>query len=266
MDATPSSPRLSQASIIEFSPPEALQRGGTGVRLPVERLFAHPALAAFVRDSAATELLARLPKAGQSSVFHLSADGGFVERVKPTPEVRQLTQGVLHQRSWDRQEVKGCGVGGAASASPSDLSSPPPPPPQPHDFSVLSFNLLADMLCTCEMYPSIDTSTLDWAARLPLIQKEIAFRSPDLLCLQERHTPAPPCTPLHPLRPLAPIAPPRTPCNPPLSACRSCKVPPRVRACLLPTTITRCCGGGSTSTATMAGSGSSSSSSSSRLR
>jgi len=176
---------LLQASIIEFSPPEALQRGGTGVRLPVERLFAHPALAAFVRDSAASELLARLPKAGQSSVFHLSADGGFVERVKPTPEVRQLTQGVLHQRSWDRQEVKGCGVGGAASASPSDLSSPPPPPPQPHDFSVLSFNLLADMLCTCEMYPSIDTSTLDWAARLPLIQKEIAFRSPDLLCLQE---------------------------------------------------------------------------------
>ena len=201
LDATPSSPRLSQASIIEFSPPEALQRGGTGVRLPVERLFAHPALAAFVRDSTAPELLARLPKAGQSSVFHLSADGGFVERVKPTPEVRQLTQGVLHQRSWDRQEVKGCGVGGAASASPSDLSSPPPPPPQPHDFSVLSFNLLADMLCTCEMYPSIDTSTLDWAARLPLIQKEIVFRSPDLLCLQERHTPAPPCTPLHPLAP-----------------------------------------------------------------
>ena len=193
----------------------------------MDSLFAHPALTDFVRDSAASDLLARLPKAGQSSVFHLSADGGFVERVKPTPEVRQLTQGVLHQRSWnERQEVKGCGVGGA-SASASELSSPPPPPPQPHDFSVLSFNLLADMLCTCEMYPTIESSTLDWAARLPLIQKELAFRSPDLLCLQERRPLAPPsppcapCAPLHLLRPLAPpcaplrpLAPPCTPLHP----------------------------------------------------
>jgi hypothetical protein len=65
------------------------------------------------------------------------------------------------------------------------------------------------MLCTCEMYPTIDSSTLDWAARLTLIQKELAFRSPDLLCLQERRTP------LHPLAPpLHPLAPPCTSCTP----------------------------------------------------
>ena len=164
-----------------------------------------------MRDASAAELVARLPKPGQSAVFHLSADGGFVERLKPTPEVRQLTQGVLHQRSWSEgQQVKGCGVGGA-SASSSEPASPPPPPPPPHDFSVLSFNLLADMLCTCEMYPTIDPSALDWSARLTLIQKELAFRSPDLLCLQERRPPGNPhATPVQ-----SPCNTPRTPCTTP---------------------------------------------------
>jgi len=110
-------------------------------------------LRAQVQNLARTEaeLRAILPVKDESSLVRLSDDGLFLERLVPTPEVRQL----FPERS--------------------DTA----------DFSVLSFNLLAEMLTTLEQFPAIEQSVLAWTYRRELIRKEIAYHSPSILCLQE---------------------------------------------------------------------------------
>ena len=204
-----------QRSIVEHSPAASLKRGGVGLRLPIEHVLGHPAVAELAREAPGgrAELLAGLPRRGathhtaSSAVLQLSEDEQFVERLTPTPEVRQLVSASArgrHQGSWSGGVV--AGVGGAVSGASSDAAEaaaaadaggqppqppqPPPPPPPPSsssssDFSVMTFNLLADMLCTCEMYPAVATEVLSWKNRRDLIERELAFHSPDILCLQE---------------------------------------------------------------------------------
>ena len=49
----------------------------------------------------------------------------------------------------------------------------------------MTYNLLADMLCTCEQFSSIAVEHLDWSNRQPLIESEVKFHRPDILCVQE---------------------------------------------------------------------------------
>lgn len=140
-----------QAALSAHSPPEALVAGGLGVRCPVESIVLHaevepllsasPATASLVQAlrqqqaapaddpsaAAAGALIRRklaelLPRAGESELVRLSADSRFVERLKRTPEVRQL--------------VAAPGVAPGAAAADG------------FSFSVLQYNVLADMLCT----------------------------------------------------------------------------------------------------------------------
>ena len=53
------------------------------------------------------------------------------------------------------------------------------------DFSIMTYNVLADMLCTTEQFPKTDVAALDWAHRRGLILHEVSEWLPDLLCLQE---------------------------------------------------------------------------------
>lgn len=190
-DASLTLDRRMQAAIVAHSPADALRSGGSGVRLPVEEVLLHPDVArvlgaAGAMGDGAAELLGQphppgssagaaaallrkklvglLPQVGESSLLCLSADGAFVERLVPTPEVRQL-------RSAEPAGVRASGT--------------PAPPSVPPDFSLMTYNLLADMLCTVEQFPEVNVDALDWAHRRPLIEKEIVFHSPDLLCVQE---------------------------------------------------------------------------------
>jgi hypothetical protein len=52
-------------------------------------------------------------------------------------------------------------------------------------FTCMSFNILADMLASCEQFPSTEPSNLAWAARRALVEKEIAYHQPTILCVQE---------------------------------------------------------------------------------
>ena len=54
-------------------------------------------------------------------------------------------------------------------------------------FRMMSYNLLSDSLseATTRQFKEFDAKYLDWKYRAKLIQKEIAFYSPDILCLQE---------------------------------------------------------------------------------
>jgi mRNA deadenylase 3'-5' endonuclease subunit Ccr4 len=61
-------------------------------------------------------------------------------------------------------------------------------PPALHpgaDFSIMTYNCLADMLCTVEQFPSVNVGVLDWEYRRSLITREIAHHLPDLICMQE---------------------------------------------------------------------------------
>jgi hypothetical protein len=145
-----------QAAIQAASPPEALRPGALGVRVPVESIVLHPEvaialahtsqhklLAALVEHRAAptdpaalaaramirSKLGALLPRADESALVRLSADGEYLERLRPTPEVRQL--------------VRASSPGGAPPSSARAGESS-------HEFVMMSYNLLADMLCTTE--------------------------------------------------------------------------------------------------------------------
>ncbi len=53
------------------------------------------------------------------------------------------------------------------------------------DFSLMTYNILADMLCTIEQFPGVDVQTLDWDRRKALVLAEVGEYAPDVLCLQE---------------------------------------------------------------------------------
>ena len=53
------------------------------------------------------------------------------------------------------------------------------------DFSLMTYNVLADMLCTTEQFPQTDVAVLDWAHRRQLLLAEVSAHTPDILCLQE---------------------------------------------------------------------------------
>ena len=53
------------------------------------------------------------------------------------------------------------------------------------EFTVMTYNLLADMLCTVEQFSSVNLAVLDWEYRRALITREVQHHAPDILCLQE---------------------------------------------------------------------------------
>jgi len=55
----------------------------------------------------------------------------------------------------------------------------------PADFSLMSYNLLADMLCTVEQFPQVNVAVLDWEHRRSRIMGEIEEQMPDIVCMQE---------------------------------------------------------------------------------
>ena len=77
------------------------------------------------------------------------------------------------------------------------LASPPAPPKRPvvtvkgasngggYRFRVLSYNLLAEIYATQQMYPHCDFWALGWGYRLPNLLRELRDAVADVLCLQE---------------------------------------------------------------------------------
>ena len=77
------------------------------------------------------------------------------------------------------------------------LASPPAPPKRPmvtvkgasngggYRFRVLSYNLLAEIYATQQMYPHCDFWALGWGYRLPNLLRELRDSAADVLCLQE---------------------------------------------------------------------------------
>ncbi|KAJ3239015.1 Glucose-repressible alcohol dehydrogenase transcriptional effector [Chytriomyces hyalinus] len=57
--------------------------------------------------------------------------------------------------------------------------------PDNRHFMIMSYNVLAPMYCTDSRYHKADSETLDWDHRKKMILDEIAFYSPDFICLQE---------------------------------------------------------------------------------
>lgn len=53
------------------------------------------------------------------------------------------------------------------------------------NFRVLSYNILAEVYATRQMYPLCDTWSLSWPYRRTILFEEIAKVDPDVLCLQE---------------------------------------------------------------------------------
>ena len=53
--------------------------------------------------------------------------------------------------------------------------------PQPS----LTYNVLADMLCTTEQFSQTNVAVLDWEHRKALLLAEINAHTPDILCVQE---------------------------------------------------------------------------------
>ena len=53
------------------------------------------------------------------------------------------------------------------------------------DFSVMTYNLLADMLCTVEQFPTVPVPVLDWEYRAKVIASEVLGSGADVLCMQE---------------------------------------------------------------------------------
>ncbi|EOD29371.1 hypothetical protein EMIHUDRAFT_449888 [Emiliania huxleyi CCMP1516] len=146
------------------SAPGALEGGGCGARIRVEELCAMPQLqplAGIARHEAVAaarheplanlspqQLVALLPRPGESPLVSLSADGLFLERLTPSPEARGL---VPPQ---------------PAGASPPDVRS------------LMTFNLLADMLTYCEAFPHAEERHLAWPHRLELQIAEIELHAP----------------------------------------------------------------------------------------
>tara|TARA_A100001035_G_scaffold33787_1_gene22621 strand:- start:817 stop:1869 length:1053 start_codon:yes stop_codon:yes gene_type:complete len=57
------------------------------------------------------------------------------------------------------------------------------------DFTVMQFNVLADGLAQTGGFTKCSSSSLEWEARMPLIEQEIRKVNPDVLCLQEVNMP-----------------------------------------------------------------------------
>jgi len=55
----------------------------------------------------------------------------------------------------------------------------------PECHTVMSYNLLAEHLATPRMFSHVEPKALSWEYRSAVIQREIKFYSPSLLCLQE---------------------------------------------------------------------------------
>lgn len=65
------------------------------------------------------------------------------------------------------------------------LGAPAPPHVQKGRFTVLTYNILADLYCTSQQFPSSETFSLQWQYRRQLILKELAMYDADIVCLQE---------------------------------------------------------------------------------
>ena len=168
--------RFIQSAIARNSPPETLRSGSMGARISVKSLLAHPQLARIGGD-----LSDALGPGTDSLVIRLSADGEYVERLTRTPEIRQLTP--LRQPAGNTTATTQP-AGHSVVGSPA-LVSMSAPAPGASDFSVMTYNVLADMLCTVEQFPSTPIEHLDWTNRKRLVEAEIKFHMPDILAIQE---------------------------------------------------------------------------------
>ena len=178
-DANLAFDRLIQSAFSSHSTAEALRPGGVGARLPLNALLAHPELSKIGGD-----LSGALALGAGSQVIRLSADGEHVERLTPTPELRQLTA-PGRMPSCSHAMAGQPTTQAAANSSGGEPLSFMAQAPSASDFSVMTYNILADMLCTVEQYPSIPVEHLDWTYRKRLVEAEIKFHSPDILAIQE---------------------------------------------------------------------------------
>ncbi|KAL1495395.1 hypothetical protein AB1Y20_016763 [Prymnesium parvum] len=153
--------RALHAALAEHSPADALRPGGTGARILLHALLSHPAMKPLRGD-----LVRALERTG-SKILALSEDRKFIERLLPTPEIRRFAPLPL------------------SSDAAATAAAPPPRPPSACDFSVMTYNLLADMLCTIEQFSTVAVEHLDWSNRKALIEAEVKYHMPDILCVQE---------------------------------------------------------------------------------
>lgn len=77
------------------------------------------------------------------------------------------------------------------------LASPPPPPRRPlvtvkdagagggFRFRILTYNLLAEIYATQQMYPHCDLWALNWGYRVANLMRELGDAAADIMCLQE---------------------------------------------------------------------------------
>lgn len=65
------------------------------------------------------------------------------------------------------------------------LCPPPPPFIQKSRFTVLTYNILADLYTTSKQFPMSETFALQWQYRRQVILKELALYDADIVCLQE---------------------------------------------------------------------------------
>ncbi|KAJ1615932.1 hypothetical protein T492DRAFT_76181 [Pavlovales sp. CCMP2436] len=112
------------------------------------------------------------------ALVRLSTDYRYFERLRPTPEVRQLVPAAGFAG------VPASGASDTLSSSAAHTAAGASSLPGSAHFSVLTYNILADMLSTCEQFPAVRVDVLDWSYRRELVLKELAFHAPDVLCLQ----------------------------------------------------------------------------------
>jgi mRNA deadenylase 3'-5' endonuclease subunit Ccr4 len=65
------------------------------------------------------------------------------------------------------------------------LGPPVPPFVQKSRFTVLTYNILADLYTTTQQFPTSEAFALQWQYRRQLILKELAMYNADIVCLQE---------------------------------------------------------------------------------
>jgi hypothetical protein len=69
------------------------------------------------------------------------------------------------------------------------LGPPPPPHVQRGRFTVLTYNILADLYTTTQQFPTTEMFALQWQYRRQVILKELALYDADIVCLQARRRP-----------------------------------------------------------------------------
>ena len=129
--------------------------------------------AEFQKDSARAKRIVREKKDGENNFT----------KVKPV-----RTQSTVKESSKDKNSAKSKEAEGLNSCQSTSHSHAGKKEKEEFEFSVLSYNILADnlMLAHPELYRKCEAGALDWNFRWEGIKREIlAFECPDIICLQE---------------------------------------------------------------------------------